>query len=174
MQLQCRGWLTVSLGPVITTTAPPLFLGYPLHGRPCAKHFKVKVNSLSRVQLFATPWTVGYQTSPSMGFSRQEYRSGLPFPSPGDLPDPGIEPGSPTLEADALTSKPPGDPLISSPFQHQEASIVIPFAGPRGFTWWAKISPWFVQSLYAWPRNLLPHAIFQVSCTPIVIHSHHP
>ena len=45
-----------------------------------------------------------------MGFSRQEYWSGLPFPSPGDLPDPGIEPGSPTLEADALTSEPPGKP----------------------------------------------------------------
>ena len=46
-----------------------------------------------------------------MGFSRQEYWSGLPFPSPGDLPDPGIEPGSPTLEADALTSEPPGKTL---------------------------------------------------------------
>ena len=45
-----------------------------------------------------------------MGFSRQEYWSGLPFPSPGDLPDPGIEPGSPTLEADALPSEPPGKP----------------------------------------------------------------
>ena len=44
----------------------------------------------------------------SMGFSRQEYWSGLPFPSPGDLPDLGIEPRSPTLEADALTSEPPG------------------------------------------------------------------
>ena len=46
-----------------------------------------------------------------MGFSRQEYWSGLPFPSPGDLPDPGIEPGSPALEADALTSEPPGQPI---------------------------------------------------------------
>ena len=55
-----------------------------------------------------TPGTVTYQASPSMGFSRQEYWSGLPFPSPGDLPDPGIEPRSPTLEADALTSEPPG------------------------------------------------------------------
>ena len=45
-----------------------------------------------------------------MGFSRQEYWSGLPFPSPGDLPDPGIEPWSPTLEAGALTSEPPGKP----------------------------------------------------------------
>ena len=55
-----------------------------------------------------TPWTVAYQAPPSMGFSRQEYWSGLPFLSPGDLPDPGIEPTSPTLEADALTSGPPG------------------------------------------------------------------
>ena len=61
-------------------------------------HFmEVKVKSLSRVQLFATPWTVAYQAPLSMGFSRQEYWSGLPFPSPGDLPDPGIEPGSPAL-----------------------------------------------------------------------------
>ena len=65
---------------------------------------------LSRVRLFATPWTVAYQVPPSMGFSRQEYWSGLPFPSPGDLPDPGIEPGSPAFQADALTSEPPGKP----------------------------------------------------------------
>ena len=58
-----------------------------------------------------TPWTVAYQTPPSMGFSRQKYWSGLPFPSPGDLPDPGIEPRSPTLQADTLTSEPPGKPL---------------------------------------------------------------
>ena len=61
--------------------------------------------------LFATPWIVAYQAPPSMGFSRQEYWSGLPFPSPGDLPDPGIEPRSPTLQADTLTSEPPGKPL---------------------------------------------------------------
>ena len=58
---------------------------------------KVKVKLLSRVRLFATPWTVAYQAPPSMGFSRQEYWSGLPFSSPGDLPDPGIAPGSPAL-----------------------------------------------------------------------------
>ena len=52
---------------------------------------------LSHVQLFVPPWTVALQTPPSMGFSRQEYGNGLPFPSPGDLPDPGIEPASPTL-----------------------------------------------------------------------------
>ena len=73
---------------------------------------KVKVKSLSRVRVFATPWTVAYQASPSMGFSRQEYWSGLPLPSPGDLPNPGIEPGFPALEADALTSEPPGKPHI--------------------------------------------------------------
>ena len=61
---------------------------------------KEKVKSLSRVRLFATPWTVAYQASPPMGFSRQEYWSGLPFPSLGDLPNPGIEPRSPALEAD--------------------------------------------------------------------------
>ena len=65
------------------------------------------MKSLSRVQLFATPWTVAYQTPPSMGFSKQEYWGGLPFLSPGDLPDPGIEPGSPAFQADALTSEPP-------------------------------------------------------------------
>ena len=71
---------------------------------------KVKVKLLSRVQLFATPWPVAYQASPSMRFSRHGYWSGLPFPSPGDLPNPGIEPGSPTLQADTLTSEPPGKP----------------------------------------------------------------
>ena len=64
------------------------------------------MKSLSRVRLFATPWTVAHQAPPSMGFSRQEYWSGLPFPSPGDLPDPGIEPRSPALQADALTCEP--------------------------------------------------------------------
>ena len=57
------------------------------------------------------PWTIAYQAPPSMGFSRQEYWSGMPFPSPGDLSDPGIEPRSPTLQADALTSEPPGKPI---------------------------------------------------------------
>ena len=57
-----------------------------------------------------TPWTSAHQAPLSVGFSRQEYWSGLPFPSPGDLPDPGIEPRSPTLQVDALTSEPPGKP----------------------------------------------------------------
>ena len=73
---------------------------------------KVKVKLFSRVRLFATLWTVAHLAPPPMGFSRQEYWSGLPFPSPGDLPDPGIEPRSPSLQADTLTSEPPGKPII--------------------------------------------------------------
>ena len=67
-----------------------------------------EVKSLSCVWLLVTPWTIAYQAPPSMEFSRQEYWSGLPFPSPEDLPNPGIEPGSPALQADALPSEPPG------------------------------------------------------------------
>ena len=71
------------------------------------------VKLLSCVRLFAIPWSVAYQAPPSMEFSRQEYWSGLPFPSPGELPDPGIEPRSPALQADALPSELPGKPLPS-------------------------------------------------------------
>ena len=71
------------------------------------------MKSLSRVRLFETPWTVAYKAPlswnfPGMEFSRQEYWRGLPFPPPGDLPNPGIEPGSPALQADALPSELPG------------------------------------------------------------------
>ena len=76
------------------------------NGKEC-----LKVKSLSRIRLFATPWTVAYQASPSMGYSRQEYWSGLPLPSPGDLPNPGIEPRSPT-SYHTLPSEPPGKPLV--------------------------------------------------------------
>ena len=60
----------------------------------------------------AISWTVSHQAPPSMGFSRQEYWSRVPLPSPGDLPNPGIEPRSPALQADALTSEPPGKPSV--------------------------------------------------------------
>ena len=70
---------------------------YHLSHQGSPKYFIVKVKSLSRVRLFATPWTVTYHAPPSMGFSRQEYWSGLPFPPPGDLPDLGIKPMSPCL-----------------------------------------------------------------------------
>ena len=64
-----------------------------------------KVKLLNRVRLFAIPWTIAYQAPPSMAFSRKEYWSGLPFPFPGYLPDPGVEPA---LQVDALPSEPPG------------------------------------------------------------------
>ena len=67
---------------------------------------------LSRVRLFVTTWTVALHVPLSMGFSRQEYWSGLPCPSPGDLPNPEIEPRSPSLQADSLPSEPPGSKLI--------------------------------------------------------------
>ena len=72
----------------------------------CNKHAFM----LSHVRLFATPWTVAHQAPLSMEFSRREYWSGWPFPSPGDLPDPGIENRSPELQADSLLSEPPGKP----------------------------------------------------------------
>ena len=71
----------------------------------------MSVKSLSRVRLFASPWTVDYEAPPSKEFSRQEYWNGLPFPSPGDLPNPGVEPRSPALQADTLPSEPPGKPF---------------------------------------------------------------
>ena len=77
---------------------------------------RVKVKSLSCVRLFATPWTVAYQVPQSMEFSRQEYWSGLPFHSPGDLPNPWIKPGCPALQADALLSEPPGKTSVSKGF----------------------------------------------------------
>ena len=75
-----------------------------------------QVESLSCVRLFANPWTVAHQAPPSMEFTRQEYWSGLPSHSPGDLPDPGIEPRSLALQADALLSEPPENPVYPKPF----------------------------------------------------------
>ena len=69
------------------------------------------VMSLSHVQLFVTPRTVAHQGLLSMRFSRQQYWSGLPCPSPADLPNPGIEPRSPALQADSLPAELPGKPL---------------------------------------------------------------
>ena len=78
------------------------------------------MKSLSHVRLFATPWTVAHQAPLSIGFSRQEYWSGLPFPSPGDLPNPGIEPRSPALQADTLTSETPGKSLVMALLNHKK------------------------------------------------------
>ena len=86
----------------IITAEPP--------GKPNSTLLLLLLSRISRVRLCATPWTGAYQATPSMGFSRQEYWSGLPFPSSGDLLDPGIEPRSPALQVDSLLSEPPEKP----------------------------------------------------------------
>ena len=104
--------LTFSRGPLCLLSSGSSFfssLGSTLCWPPgLASSLGSDVKLLSRVQLFATLWTVVCQAPPSMEFSRQGYWSGLPFPSPGDLPDPRIEPRSPALQADSLPSEPPG------------------------------------------------------------------
>ena len=83
----------------------------------------VSINRFSPVRLFKIPWTVAHQAPLSLGFPRQEYWGGLPWPSPGDLPDPGIEPGSPALQADSLPSEPPA--VRVSPIIRQWGSISL-------------------------------------------------
>ena len=87
-----------------------------------------KCQSLSHVQLFVTPGTVAHEVPLSMGFSRQEYWNGLPFPSSGDLPDPGIEPGSPTLHADSLLCELLGKPNVSDNKQYLSFSDLVNLA----------------------------------------------
>ena len=97
--------------------ASPAFQADSLLSEPLGNPYMLlreseKVKLLGCVRLFETRWTVAYQSPTPMGFSRQGYWGGLPFPSPGDLPHPGIEPGSPALQADTLTSEPPGKPML--------------------------------------------------------------
>ena len=102
--------------------------------QPCGKvllpHQRIiVVQLLSHVQFFETPWTVAHQAPLSMGFSRQEYWSGLPFPSPGDLPGPGMEARSPALQADSLPSESTEKPNNNTPVllpgkSHGQRSLV--------------------------------------------------
>ena len=85
----------------------------------------MKVKLLGHVRLFATPWTVACQAPQSMEFSRQEYWSGLPLPSPRDLLNPGVGPGSPALQADTLPSEPPGKPC-SQRREWQSTPVFLP------------------------------------------------
>ena len=87
-------------------------------------------SSCSCAQIFLTSWIVCYQASLSMGFSRQEYWSGLPFASPGDLPDPGIEPCSPILQADSLPSEPPGTPIFMYQFHSVQSLSRVLLCNP--------------------------------------------
>ena len=121
---------------------------------------KVKVKLLSHVRLFVTPWTVAYQASPSMGFSRQEYWSGLPFPSPVDLPDPGIKPGSPALQADALPSEPPGKPNVYLKVKVKSLSHVQLFVTPWTVAYHASLSMGFSSQEYRSGLPFLLQGIF--------------
>ena len=103
------------------------------------------VRSLSCVRLFAIPWTVVYQASLSMGFSRQEYWSGFPLPFPEDLPDPGIEPRFSALQADALPSEPPGKPQSSASGKKKKNNKKKPacrWHKRHGFDPWIGKIPW--------------------------------
>ena len=91
---------------------------------------------LSHVRFFATPCTIAYQVSPSMGFSRQQYQSGLLFPSPGNLPYLGIERRSPALQADALPSEPPGEGRVNSSRQRDTMLTLEYLLGTRGTEAW--------------------------------------
>ena len=101
------------------------------------------MKSLSCVRLFATPWTVAYQAPPSMGFSRQEYWSRVPFPSPGNNPNSGIKPRSPPLQADALTSEPLG----------KTRGLQKPGAGE---TAWKEATAYSQLALRPWAQCLAP------------------
>ena len=95
-----------------------------------------KCYSLSRVQLFEALWTVTHQAPLSMEFSRQEYWSGLPFPSPVDLPHPGIERRSPAFQADSLLSEPLGKPIVHGLFQvYMEVSLGSIYSWPGDFAY---------------------------------------
>ena len=108
----------------------------------------VSVSRSSRVRLFVTTGTVAHEAPPSMGFPRQEYWSGYPFPSPGDLPDPGIEPGSPTLQADSLPSEPPG---ISQRYTHAPS---LPPPAPSHSSRLSEHRLWFPASHNEFPPAL--------------------
>ena len=102
----------------------------------------VFVESLSPVELFAAPWTVAHQNSLSMDCSRQEYWSGLPFSSPGDLPDLGIKPWPPSLQVDSLPSEPPGKQSV--------------------LTFWCIYLWSFVWILYLYIKKKFPIVIFSI------------
>ena len=113
--------MALGLHPTSTASSPlcltphPIWwlLHFPYNQTDMASLYVCVCYLLSRAQLFETQWTVACQAPLSMEFSRQEYWSGLPFPPPGVIPDPGIEPGSPSLQADSLPSEPPGKPMPS-------------------------------------------------------------
>ena len=139
--LSCRSYmldLLVTPGDLATSVSKPVAWqpeDAPILGwRQAQKSTRKKVKSLSHVWLFETPWTVACQAPPSKGFSRQEYWSGLPFPSPGDLPNPGIKPRSPSLKAASLLSDPPGRPIELFKWGH--GSVITSFSASNLFCYY--------------------------------------
>ena len=131
----------------------------------------MKWQLLSRVPLFVIPWAIAHQASLCMEFSRQEYWSGLPFPSPGDLPNRGIEPGSPALQADSLPTEPPEKPRRAINRPHRPLIKGFYSAGHRcnGLRWevpWngkqgmmrdaAKLYLWEVSVIHMEPVAAIP------------------
>ena len=111
----------------------------------------------------ATPWTVASQAPLSMGFPKQEYWSGLPFPSPEDLPDPGIEPWSPTLQADSLPTELRGKPLeVRIPYKYNTASAPEAWSveGPCVKGVYKKSQPTFQNLLTWWRKTFRSKIIF--------------
>ena len=120
LKLSMQAWLsTNSLNSNYTKVQLHLLSGLSF----AYNNSEPNVKSLSRVRIFVTPVDCSLPGSSSMGFSRQGYWSGLPFPSPGIFPDPGIEPGSSALQADALPSEPPGNPITTPNWTDLYASI---------------------------------------------------
>ena len=127
---------------------------------------------LSRVQLFGTPWIVACQAPLSTEFSRQEYWSGLPFPSLGDLPDPGIEPRSPALQADSFSSEPSGKHYVKTYFDHDwngrdsilqvpraisnwhNLGVIIESLGIRGNLCFHPFNKYLLSTYYTWGTML--------------------
>ena len=126
--------------------------------RSDASKIRVKVSNIHHLSEVAqscpTPWTIAHQAPPSMGLSRQEYWSGLPFPSPGDLPDPGIEPRSPALQANALTSEPPSK---------------LPFTTLGVFIYFAKILNTYTKHSLLWRHYYIIIDIYLPSCGPFYL-----
>jgi len=109
-QARVLEWCAIAFSPIISR--------FIISMDSCMNDLYSFSHLLSHVQLFVTPWTAAYQAPLSLGFSKQEHWSGLPFPSPGDLCNPGIKPRSPALQADSFPSEPSGKPsVVKMPFR---------------------------------------------------------
>ena len=147
--------------------------------------------SFSHVWFFVTPWTGAYQAPLSMGFSRQEYWSGFPFPPPGDIPDPVIKPGSPALQADSLPPESPGK-LTNSPREWEIRKNIQSLAYEAAFGrfncsvqllshFWLFVTPWTAgreaSSFIINSRSLLRHMSIElvipsnhlILCNPLLL-----